>query len=238
MSLSNPRQVNPAKKFIDWSGSKGKFKYFDKTRGEKGEDVYFDNSIYIIPLDKLNTIRGYHDQSKSGIFSNEVKNLSKEKLIVRSFKGGIIASGLYAEIKGKLEGGKFSNSIYAAMITVSKDDVTLELVNLQFYGSAIGSLIDARVNVDSGEVISLSPSTEKLTKGNTEYFAPVIKKHGKREDILAKCIEMDRELQNYLKTYFEKPVEEEDAELNADVKSEAVSITNEPEPIGEDDLPF
>ena len=185
MSLSNPRQVNPAKKFIEWSGSKGKFYYYDK---EKEENVYFEETIYIVPLDELSTIRGYHNYSKSGIYSNEVKNISKEKLVVKAFKGGLIASGLYSEIKGQLEGGKFSKSVYCAMVSGTKENTFLELVNFQIYGSAMGSWIDAKINVDSGDLILLSPSIEELKQGTTVYFAPAIKKYKRRDDIIEKSV--------------------------------------------------
>ena len=226
MSLSNPRQVNPAQKFIEWSGSKGKFYYYDKT---SGENVYFEKTIYMVPLDELSTIKGYHDASESGIYSNEVKNITKEKLIVKSFKGGLITSGLYAEIKGNLEGGKFGKSVYCALI--SNDGKELELANFQFAGSSLGSFIDAKINVDNGNVVSLSPSTEELKKGTTIYFAPKIKKHETRKDILDRCVDMDRELQAYLTAYFEKPVEEK--ELITEAQTENKPVIEE-----DNDLPF
>lgn len=240
MSLSNPRQVNPAKKIIEWSGSKGKFYYFDKERGEKGENVYFEDTIYIVPLDELSTIKGYHDQSNSGIYSNEVKNISKDKLIVKAFKGGLIASGLYSEIKGQLEGGKFAKSVYAAMISGNKENTSLELVKFIIHGSAFGTWIDAKINIDSGDVVSLSPSIEELKKGTTVYFAPIIKKYKKREDILAKCIDMDKQLQEFLNGYFENPeIEEENINVekstNSDVNIESNNIY---EVSSDDDLPF
>ena len=49
MSYSNPRQENPAKKFIHWSGSKGEFYYYDK---EKQEEIQLQMHIYFIVLDE------------------------------------------------------------------------------------------------------------------------------------------------------------------------------------------
>ncbi len=226
MSLSNPRQTNPASMFIEWSGSKGKFYFYDK---ELKENVQFEERIYIVPLDELSTIKGYHDQSQSGIYSNEVKNISKDKLIVKAFKAGVIASGLYTDIKGELEGGKFGKSIYAAL--VSEDGKDLTLVNFQLYGSSLGSFIDAKVNIDNGNVISLAPSTKELKKGNTIYFAPDIKKHEIRKDILDRCVQMDIGLQAYLDSYLNKPIEEK--EQITDVKASESTESEQG-----DDLPF
>jgi hypothetical protein len=232
MSLSEPRLKNPASKFISWSGSKGKFYYFDKERGEKGENVFFENPIYIVPLDELNTIKGFHDKSQSGIYSNEVKNLSKETLIVKAFKGGSIATGLYKDIKGNLEGGDFAKSIYAAFINIMEDKTTyLELVNISFHGSSLGPWIDAKISVDAGNVIVLSPSKDELKKGTTIYFAPKVVKSKVRQDILDKCVQMDKDLQGYLKGYFEKPIEETENITEAQVIEKPIIEQ-------EDNLPF
>ena len=229
MSLSDPRLKNPAKKFISWSGSKGKFYYYDS---ENEVNVFFETDIYVIPLDELSTIKGFHDRSQSGIYSNEVKNTTKEPLIVKSFKGGTIATGLYQDIKGKLEGGDYAKSVYCAMIIpVVGDKTELELVNLSLHGSSIGPWIDAKISVDSGNVIILKPSTEQLKKGATIYFAPKIVKSKVRQDILERCIQMDVELQEYLKGYLSKPIE----------KTEQITDSQQPEKnnyIQEDDLPF
>ena len=222
MSLSNPRQVNPASKFIEWSGSKGQFKYYDK---EKEENIFFEDDIYMIPLDELNTIKGYDDHNQCGIYSNEVKYLSKEILHVRSFKGGTIAKGIYGNLKLS-SGCKFAKSIYAVLLTKDKEETKLELVNFQLYGSSIGSWIDAKINIDSGNPIKLSPSTDKLTKGTTEYFAPKISILKLREDILQKCIDIDKELQIYLKGYL---VQEQANEESVENKVETIEEKSQEE---------
>jgi len=209
MSLSNPRQVNPASKFIEWSGSIGQFYYYDKSSEADDKNVFIKEPIYVVPIDQLATIKGFHKQSKSGVYSNEVKNTLKDKLIVRSFKGGSIITGLYSEIKGNLEGGKYAKSMYAVMITGDKNNSQLELVNISFYGSSLGSFIDAKINIDSGCILSLEPSTEELINGATTYFAPKIIKYKMRRDILDRCIEIDEQLQAYLKEYLNKPIDEE-----------------------------
>jgi hypothetical protein len=200
MSLSKPREKNPASKFIEWSGSKGQFKYYDK---EKNENVFYKKEIFIVPLDEFSTIKGYNDASDSGIYSNEVRYLGKDILTVRAFKGGEIAKGLYSEIKGNLQGGKFARSLYAVLITPqgAKKLPSLELVNLSFVGSSLGSYIDAKIDVDSGQIVKLSPSTKELKKGATIYFEPIIEKQKVRKDILESCIDLDLQLQKYMKVY-------------------------------------
>lgn len=237
MSLSNPRPVNPASKFIEWSGSKGQFKYYDKESKAEDKNVFFTNDIYMIPLDELSTIKGYDDHNQCGIYSNEVKYLSKEIMHVRSFKGGTIAKGIYGNLKLS-SGCKFAKSVYAVLLTNDNGNTKLELVNFQLFGSSIGAWIDAKVNIDSGKPIKLSPSTDKLTKGTTEYFAPKITILKLREDILQKCIDIDKELQVYLKGYLSQEQAEEEA---VEIKTEPIEETQpeEPDDFNDvDDLPF
>lgn len=194
MSLSSEEKSgNPAKKFLSWKGEIGVWEYYDK---EKGENVQLDEKLYIVPLDELSTIKGWHDASQSGIYSNEVKFLNNEELSVRSFKGGEITKGLYQNIKGSLEGGKFSKSVYAAMLD-SKGNI-IEMVNISFKGSSLGSWIDAKVNIKEGRVLVLSKNPEIQKKGSTKYYVPIIKVTQKREEILKECTQLDEELQLYL----------------------------------------
>ena len=129
MSLSNPiTSQNPATRFIQFKGDSGKWSYFDKSKGENGENVEIKLPIYFIILDELSTIKGWSDQYQSGIYSNEIHNLG-EQLTVKTFKGGAMIKGWYQDIKNDVKalGGKYTKSIYAMLIY--EDDST-ELVNL------------------------------------------------------------------------------------------------------------
>ena len=136
MSLSNPKtSSNPAKKFIEWGGKEGVFKYYDKS---SETNVILPLPLYIIPLDQLTTITGYDDVKKMGIYSNEVHYTNQEELHVRYQDGKTVCKGLYGDISGDIAKakGKFCRSVYAAMI--SSDGGEMELVNFKLYGSALG----------------------------------------------------------------------------------------------------
>ena len=198
MSLSQPKKTgNPAKKFIEYGSEKG-FHYYDKNtssnvtlrkRGDK-------KGIYIIVLDELSTITGWNEGSSSGIFSNEVHSTNEEVLDVKSFKGGRIIKGLYGDIKGDLQGGKYAKSVYAALVTGTGED-DIELVNLKLSGSGLTSWIDAK-NVINGDMLELAINPTEQTKGATKYYIPEIINHGARPDILENCKSMDVELQAFL----------------------------------------
>ena len=146
-------------------------------------------------LDQLSTITGFDSVSESGIYSNEI-HLSTETLTVRSFKGGEIAKGLYQEIKPKLAsvGAKYAKSVYCAVIRQGK---SLEIVNIKFSGSALSSLIESKVR--DGDTLELSPSTEVLKKGATEYFAPKVVKVNTEVVLFQESLELDR---TQLKPFF------------------------------------
>ena len=122
-------QSNPAKMFIEWKSNSKCFEYYDK---EKKEKVQIQLPFKFLVLDELHTVSGWNDASGSGIYSNEVKYISKEVMTVKPFKGNEIAKGLYKDIKDKIvaAGGHYVKSIYVML-----EDGTL--ANLQLKGSAV-----------------------------------------------------------------------------------------------------
>jgi len=205
MSLSsNEKMKNPATKFIEWKGSSGIWQYYDKLGGQ---NVIIGETIYIVPLDDLSTIKGWNDESGSGIYSNEIKFLNEEILTVKSFKGGEIVKGLYRDIKGNLDGGKFCKSIYAALIS---DKGKVEgLVNVSFVGSSLGSWIEAKVRISDANVLTLTKDPVAKKKGATSYFVPTITSSKPNdESIIDKAKELDVELQEFLTEYRNKPMSE------------------------------
>jgi len=129
----------------------------------------------MIVLDELITIRGFNKRNNCGIFSNEIRDISKDILDVKTHKGANrnIAKGEYRDIKGHLQGGEFTKSVYVAILDDSKTKVSL--ANFSFKGSSIGPWIDEKFNRDSGHVVGLFGSNTPLQNGQTTYFAPTIK---------------------------------------------------------------
>ena len=98
MSRSNPQEhlSNPAVRWFEWNGEKGVIRFYDKD-AKTNVDVPLPFTFLL--LDQLATVRGWHDASASGIYANEVRDTTKDTLVVKSFKGGTIAEGLYKDIK-------------------------------------------------------------------------------------------------------------------------------------------
>lgn len=202
MSLSQPKLINPCKKFIEYKGKTGVFQYWDK---EAKKNVDLPNPIKFIVLDELSCIKGFHDASQSGIYSNEVHSLSKQPLLVRTFKGREKIEGIYAEIKGQIKiiGGKFCKSVYAAIITGNE----VELVNFQFLGASGSSWMDKDFDVTQFGVSVDSKNHTKKKKGDNNFLEPKFESFSLSRDLMDKAIELDKQLQKFLSSY-EKQVPE------------------------------
>lgn len=203
MSRSNPTTniKNPAVRWIEWDGSKGQFRYYDKEAGEKGKNVYLDDKeIVFLYLDRVGTVTGFSDSFASSIFSNQIRSSKKQELEVNTFnkKDGPLAKGYWSDIKDAVsaKGGKFTSNIYAAM----KVDGELQIVCIQFKAAALMAWSDfekdAGTEINSKAVKLVDRKYGK--KGSIEYYTPVFKLHEVSEETDAAAIELDKTLQAYL----------------------------------------
>ncbi len=208
MSRSQPTNtlVNPAKRFYDWDSEKGQFKYWDK---EAKENVPVKLPVKFYVLDELATVKGFSDKHQGGMWSNEVKNITNQKLKVQGKgKDGKlfqVGEGLYSDIKDNLvaAGGKYTRSLYAAMLN-DKDEY--EIVNFQLKGAAFSGWLDfckeQRGDIMTNEVVCEDFKNEK--KGATKYTIPLFKTEKASEEGNEAAMNLDIQLQEYLKSYFDK----------------------------------
>lgn len=156
---------SPVKKYLSWSSNDKCFNFYDK---ETKENKKLTLPLTLIHLDEMSTIKGWHDSSASGIYSNEVRSTKNEELNVRAFKGGDLAKGIYQDIKLKVQslGGHYCVSIYAF--------VDNEIVNISLKGSALMAWSDfTKDNRKSflGNVIEVKAAAEGK-KGAVKYTTP------------------------------------------------------------------
>jgi len=243
MSRSRPTAKNPATRFLQWKGGAekiaetvngkkteryegGKLTYYDK---ENGIDIEVGLPFSFLVLDTLHTITGFNESEKSGFWSNEVRNLKNEILVVRT-KSGIKAKGTYDQIKDQIKsiGAKYTQSVYIAF----KDD-TNELIigHIKIAGSALSAWIEfqKKFNVDKCAVfITDEPKLEK--KGSNYYFSPVFEGQNVSDATNAEADKLDEQLQVYLDTYLaQRPAEDDGYATSADELEEI-----EDEPVADD----
>lgn len=197
---------NPAVRFFEWSGSEGCIKYFDKSKGEKGENILIRISdktpFRFIVLDRLSCVGGFN-KKRGGIFSNEVRDVRSDRLLVRFFdQKETIAEGLWQNIKDKvtLAQGKFCTSIYIAF----KDaDGKLKIGNLKVIGCSLTPWFDFEKK-HGKEIWEKGVCIKEIAEGKEggiSYKAPVfsITEISKESDDAAGVLQ--NEVKEYLKTY-------------------------------------
>lgn len=218
MSLSNPKQSisSPVKRYYKWNADKGQMAYYDK---ETETTVLVDEPFKMIPVDQFSCVEGYNAKAGKGFRSNEVKSTKNEDLIVNWNGGGNIITGKYADIKEKIEslGGKYHSSVYFA----TPIDGKLELCNLRIKGAGMSAWLDLNKTIKSGvEGNQLTVTKSELQKtGKVEYYSPVFKISKPTMEDYNAAVELDRDLQEYIKRRVEMKTQTEEEFLGSDVDS-------------------
>ena len=194
---------NPTKRYLDWKSNNKSFEYYDKEAGEK---VSVELPLKFVFLQHYHTVKGWHDASQSGIYSDEVFYIGSEEMNVKSFKGGSIASGLYKDIKVDLmnAGAKYHRSVYVML-----EDGTI--ANVSMKGAVVkewSDFIDVNKSLVDTKWVEVS-STKDQKKGSIKYSTPEFKLGGDLNPNDIKNADRSAEmLKEYLDAYFGK-VEEE-----------------------------
>lgn len=221
MSRSNPNDAvkNPASRWFEWAGGMdgGFVRYYDKDSEKQvtlGDSQNGGKFVFIL-LDELATVKGWHDPSESGIFANEVRDTRQDTLVVRAFKGGELASGLYANIRDRIGavGGYFVASCYIAY----KDGENLRIGNIRFKGAALSAWMEFKkacstkkdANGKSVKAFYVDAvkieGFEQQKKGGTTFRVPKFSLVPLSEESNKQAIALDAELQAYLADYLKRP---------------------------------
>lgn len=227
--LERPERTNtnPAKKFLEWRSNEKCFSYYDK---DKKENVMVELPLQFVILEHYHTVKGWNDESESGIFSNEVWSIGTEEMNVRSFKGGNIAKGIYKDVRERIRGagGHYARSIYA----VTPD---LEIINISLKGSGVASY-SSFIN-DFGDHnftknwIKVTGAKEEK-KGSVKYSTPIFEVGAEIKNVEA-IRPFAQELQEYILSYMEPASSKRPA---SEVDKYKESKVEEVEEV--DDMPF
>lgn len=210
MSRSNPTETssNPCTRWFEWAGGSdgGVVRYYDK---DAGKQVDVGDKFAFLLLDELAAVKGWHDASDSGIYSNEVRDTRQDVLVVKSFKGGELASGLYAQIRDRV--GNFGGHFHASCYIAYKDGDQYRLGNIGFKGAALMTWMafkkqagrkDGRpaYYVDAVRINGF----EEGTKGRVVYRVPKFSLAPASEEANAQAIALDQELQSFFSEYLKR----------------------------------
>jgi hypothetical protein len=203
VSRSNPSEhlQNPSARWFEWNGEKGLVRYYDK---ERKENVDVPLPFTFILLDELASVRGWHDPSSSGIYSNEVRDTTQEVMVVKSFKGGTIAEGKYREIKDRVNaaGGDYNANCYIAF----RQGDGYAIGSIRFKGAALGAWMDFRKqhrNELYKKAVKIASYTEGK-KGKVTFRVPQMALNSVSPDAEATAVDLDKELQEFLSAYLKR----------------------------------
>lgn len=224
MARQNPdgdRLSNPAQLFLEWSGSKGCFIYYDK---EAKANVELKLPFTFIVLDTLHTLKGYNEKEEIGYYSNEVKDMRVQTFKVKS-KNGPEYTGLYNTFSEafKNKGGKYGQSVYVAI----KKDNELVIANIFMSGSALAggaTKADKKVEVGGWMDFAQKHRSELYTKavlvknytdcikGKNEYYVPnfTLVDVTPETDAIAEVLQ--KEVMAYVKEYLKNTQSEQSEE--------------------------
>lgn len=233
MSRSNPHEngaLNPAMRWFEWNGEKGLVRYYNrdaKANVDVGSDLTF------VLLDQLGSVRGWHDASESGIYSNEVKDTRQEVLVVKAFKAGVLAEGLYKDIKDRVNnlGGQFVANCYIAFRNGGGGQ--LSIGSLRFKGAALGAWMEFckthRAHLYT-KAVRIQGFTEGK-KGRIVFRVPVLALVDLSAQSNAEATALDVTLQEFLTGYFKRTTRDQ-------VEQPALAGGEyEPPPPTDDDMP-
>jgi hypothetical protein len=236
MSRSNPtvNAPNPAVRWFEWNGEAGVVRYYDK-ENKKSVDVPLPFTFLL--LDELASVRGWHDASGSGIYSNEVRDTTKDTLVVKSFKGGTLAEGYYKAFKDRInnEGGQFVANCYVAV----KLETGLALCSLRFKGAALGTWMDFR-KANRGALYKKAVRITGFTegkKGRITYRVPTFELKDTSKDTNDQAVALDESLQAYLDGYLKRKTHDQADTPSNEYAGQTVEDTGDPTAAYPDDAP-
>lgn len=223
---------SPVVRYYTWASNQKAFRYYDKASGENKE--VFPLSFVFITARA--TVKGWHDSTESAIYANEVKNTAKEQLQVYSSKpdkkgNTLIATGIYKDIKGDLQGGHFEKVVYGYEKGVGVVKINLKGASLQAYSNfekENKNLFDNFITINT---------FVDAKKGSNKYTVPNFVLGEKIDAETDKIVdEAFKQVTNYLNSKGNKSEEGKDSYVPDTETGEDESIL---EPMNsEGDLPF
>lgn len=237
MSRSRPTDhaPNPAVRWFEWTGESGSVRYYDR---DTKTNITVPLPFSFLLLDQLATVKGWHEASQSGIYANEVRDTRRDVLVVKSFKEGTIAEGLYAAIKDRVNvaGGRFVANCYIAF----KRDDALVLGSIRFKGAALGAWMEftkAHRAELYKKAIDITGYTEGK-KGRVIYRVPTFALRDVSESTSQIALALDAELQAYLDAYLARTTREQVETASTPVHDDADVDAAFTEPPDDSDIPF
>ena len=226
---------SPVVRYYEWKSDNKCFGYWDKDAKENKSTFPLKFGL----LTERSCVRGWDDDTQSGIYSNEVRNTKTEQLNVYSSKpdkkgNTLLATGFYQDdIKGKVAGAHYEKSLYAY-----EEGVGIVKINLKGSGLAPYSAFAKEFGKKLYDSLIEVASFETGKKGKITYHTPnfvlVDPIKGDLEEAIDSAYD---QLEEYFNARSESKSDKDDNHVDEDTDEDdilegAVTITDG------DDLPF
>lgn len=227
MSRSKPdaNEPNPSQRWLEWDGSKGVVRYYDK---DTKQNVVVGSDFVFLLLDQLGGVGGWHKTSDCAMYSNAVKDVRSGVLVVKTKKDGIVAEGLYKDIKDRVNamGGYYEAQCYVGF---KREDGTLAIGCLRFKGAALHAWAEfAKAHrADLYEkAVRINGYTEGK-KGQIVYRVPILASMAVSPATNTEAVALDAVFQKWLEGYLGRSTSEQAAPADEHAQPEP-----EPVPVG------
>lgn len=221
-SVMDSQAPNPAKFFASWDSTNKQFSFWDKVNKV---DIMLPLPFAFIPLYKMTTLKGYNHKEGKSYWSNEVKDLSTEKFIVKSknlatkeIKTEFV--GLYSEIKTLIDGrANYTESLYVGV----KDNAgVLQLANLQISTSALKPWITFIKSNDISKIAVQVASFTNEKNGSVNFTSPVYSALPVTPKMDAEAGVLQKQVKEYIAGYLSAQA--------GKLESESTPVFKSPEP--------
>jgi hypothetical protein len=245
MSRSNPTNFSsPATRFFEWAAERGELQFYDK---EAKQNVTVKLPFSFLVLDEVSQVGGgvKINGKYEGYWSNAVKDLNSQIITVKS-KQGIVAQGLYSELKER-KGLHYVKGLYIAFYD---EDKTLQIGYLKFKGSSLGAwfeFIKAHRDIYKG-AFTIKSKSEVIEGDKGDYYTPIFTHKAEiSEEADEAAKELDKVVQEYFAGYFAHKATDDEVEYSGKAAAATVGGPHDPQaPVGfnpsedveDDDIPF
>lgn len=172
MERGEVQKVNVIAKYLVFKGNTWLFTYYDKETKENKTVKRHNDPNWFILLTTGYTIQWFDDKASCKVYSNEVKSLKDEDLIVRSMKDWELFRGKYSEIKEKANAQGYQ--LCYCLTFLDKGEVN----RISFKGASFFNVSELMKKIDINKYKVKFVWCEDGTKGAVKYKMPVIEQGG------------------------------------------------------------
>lgn len=242
MSRSRPRASGPetpVRYNVKWSGKDGVLTIYDR-QSKKEQEV---ETIDFVVLDELHTVAGFKSgrrgEKGKPIRGTEVRDVKNDEISV-FIDGKKVETGVWAELKDRVNGIKYAKSVYIGLI--NKKGV-MEIAKLSLSGSSFSGYLtflnateeyegfDKVKPTAPGVGITIVGRSKLKTNGDSKYYEPMFDVFDLSDEEEDTATELDGELQKYLDAVFNNRIQaniEEEQEEEEDEEPRRTSTRTTP----------